>query len=233
MTSKVTFDCPSSPMQKKESISVMERYALPYYSSCILYTIVWAVYVHTNEPAYMLAIAFTLPMLGKFFPNDSYPVLNSIEHNKNIFQVFPLVANILFTWITMGIIFIDYPVKEYTTQQRIQLYSTLLLLVPASIDASHELIHRPQWPFKILGFINMSLFQFTVYPIEHLYLHHKYVGTDKDPITSPKNQNLYTYTIKAYFSAHKFVFSYNKLYFAICMLTNWLYLGLVFVCAFK
>lgn len=113
----------------------------------------------------MVALAFTLPMLGKFLANDSYPVLNSIEHNRNIFQVFPLVANIIFTWITIAIIFIDYPVKGYTTQQQIQLFSTLLLLVPGSIDASHELIHRPQWPFKVLGFVNMALFQFTVYPI--------------------------------------------------------------------
>lgn len=79
----------------------------------------------------------------------------------------------------------------------------------------------------------MALFQFTVYPIEHLYLHHKFVGTDKDPITSPKNQNFYIYTLKAYFSAHMFVFKFNKLYFAICMLTNWIYLGLLFAFAYQ
>ncbi len=79
----------------------------------------------------------------------------------------------------------------------------------------------------------MALFQFTVYPTEHLYLHHKYVGTDKDPITSPKNQTLYMYTIKAFFSAHKFVFNYNIKAFAVCMLTNWLYLGILFFHAFR
>lgn len=162
MTSKVTS---GSSVKKNESISLIERYALPYYSSCILSIIIWTVYFHANEPAYMVALAFTLPMLGKLFANDSYPVLNSIEHNRNIFQVFPLVANVLFTWITIAIIFIDYPVKGYTTQQQIQFFLTLLLLVPGSIDASHELIHRPQWPFKVLGFVNMALFQFTVYPI--------------------------------------------------------------------
>lgn len=150
-----------------------------------------------------------------------------------MFQVFPLIANILFTWVTLAKVFIDYPIKDYSRTQISQLVVTLLFTVPASIDASHELIHRPQWGFKILGFLNMALFQFTVYPIEHIYLHHKCVGTSKDPITSPKNQNFYTYTLKAFFSAHKFVFNYNIKYFAICLLTNWFYIGLLFFFAFK
>jgi len=63
----------------------------------------------------------------------------------------------------------------------------LAYLISPSIDASHELIHRPDFIFRAIGYVNMALFQFTVYPIEHLYLHHKYVGTSKDPITSPKD----------------------------------------------
>ena len=81
--------------------------------------------------------------------------------------------------------------------------------------------------------MNLAIFQFTVYPIQHLYLHHKQVGTDKDPITSPKNQNFYIYIIKAYFSAHKFVFNYSKLAFFVCMLTNWIYLLGLFYFAYR
>lgn len=147
--------------------------------------------------------------------------------------MFPLVANVLFTWITLAKLFIDYPIKGYSGTQITQLVVTLLFTLTASIDASHELIHRPQWGFKVLGFINMAVFQFTVYPIEHLYLHHKYVGTEKDPITSPKNQSLYMYTIKAFYSAHKFVFNYNIKYFAVCILTNLFYVGLLFFFSFR
>lgn len=73
----------------------------------------------------------------------------------------------------------------------------------------------------------MALFQFSVYPTEHVYLHHKYVGTVKDPITSPKGQDFYTYTLKAFVSAHKFVWSYSPKVFAACMAANWGYLGLL------
>ena len=128
----------------------------------------------------------------------------------------------------MAKVFIDYPFKDYTTYQCVQAYIALMFLLPGSIDAAHELIHRPQTGFRIIGFLNMAVMQFSVYPIEHIYLHHKYVGTKKDPITSPKNQNVYFYTIQAYFSAHKFVFNWSKKAFAVCMLANLTYLGLLF-----
>jgi alkane 1-monooxygenase len=193
------------------------------------YLIVWAVYLNTKEPAYTAAMVITIPQLGRLLPKDSYPVFNSSQHNKNIWQVFPLVVHVLFTWTTIAYLFVTYPFKDFTWIQCWQLYVTLLFIVPASIDAAHELIHRPQMGFKAVGFVNMALFQFSVYPYEHLYLHHKFVGTDKDPITSPKNQNFYVYTIRAFVHAHKFVFSKNKKMFALCMGTNWLYLGVMFV----
>jgi hypothetical protein len=59
------------------------------------------------------------------------------------------------------------------------------------------------------------------------------VGTDKDPITSPKNQTLYYFAVQAYFSAHKFVFNYSKKAFLVCMLANWVYLGGLFYHAFN
>jgi alkane 1-monooxygenase len=68
------------------------------------------------------------------------------------------------------------------------------------------------------------VFLFNVYPIEHIYLHHKYVGTDKDPITSKKNYSLFPYIVRAYFSAHKFVFNYSKSIFLGCISLNAAYL---------
>jgi len=48
--------------------------------------------------------------LGKFLPQDSYPVLHSKEHNRSIFQVFPLVAHSLLTWAAVVFVFTDYQV---------------------------------------------------------------------------------------------------------------------------
>ena len=74
----------------------------------------------------------------------------------------------------------------------------------------------------------MAVLQFSVYPIEHIYLHHKMVGSKGDPITSPKNKHFYQYTIQAMISAHKFVFGWSKKAFAVCMLSNLTYLVVLF-----
>lgn len=80
---------------------------------------------------------------------------------------------------------------------------------------------------KIVSNINLFFFQFTVYPIEHLYLHHKKVGTPEDPITPPKNENIYHYYINAIYSAYKFNYKYNKTIFAACVFATITYILLV------
>ncbi len=102
-----------------------------------------------------------------------------------------------------------------------------------SIDAAHELIHRPENHFKILGFLNMTVYLFNAYPIEHLYLHHKYVGSEKDPITSKKNRSYYTFVFNAYFSAYRFLFSYSKKIFVGCVSLTILYLSSIYFYTLK
>lgn len=77
----------------------------------------------------------------------------------------------------------------------------------------------------------MTIFLFTVYPIEHLYAHHKNVGTIKDPITSPKNFNLYSYTLRVVYTAHKFTYEYSKGIFFGCITLNVSYIGMLYLLA--
>lgn len=97
--------------------------------------------------------------------------------------------------------------------------------VVASIDASHELIHRNETFCRAIGVMNLWFHQFTAYPIEHLYLHHKKVGTTEDPITSPKNKTVYSYYVNAIASAYNFNYKHNKTYFTLCVLGTISYLG--------
>ena len=79
----------------------------------------------------------------------------------------------------------------------------------------------------MVSFFNLFFFHFTAYPIEHLYLHHKKVGTPEDPITSPKNQNIYHYYVNAISSAYKFNYKHNKTIFLACVLATLIHIGLV------
>lgn len=76
--------------------------------------------------------------------------------------------------------------------------------------------------------MNMSVFIFSVYPIEHVHSHHKLVGTAKDPITCRKNLNLYYYMLRVIYTAHKFTFQYSKLVFLGCMALNASYIGILY-----
>lgn len=122
---------------------------------------------------------------------------------------------------------------SFSAAEKVMVFLFLGLGSSPSIDASHQLIHRPENYFKILGYLNMTVYLFNAYPIEHLYLHHKYVGTDKDPITCKKNRTYYIYVINAYYSAYRCLFNYSRKLFLGCISLTLLYLSSIYFYTFK
>lgn len=71
---------------------------------------------------------------------------------------------------------------------------------------AHELTHRTWDPISMLTGRWLLAFSFdTVFAIEHVYGHHRYVSTTKDPATAPRGRNVYFHilasTIKGNLSA--------------------------------
>ncbi|HVL02041.1 MAG TPA: alkane 1-monooxygenase, partial [Dongiaceae bacterium] len=64
--------------------------------------------------------------------------------------------------------------------------------------AGHELTHRTSRPFDLwLGRITMAFNWGIAFPIEHVYGHHTYVGTAKDPATAARGDSVYAHLPKA------------------------------------
>ncbi|WP_320837077.1 alkane 1-monooxygenase [Zhongshania sp.] len=64
--------------------------------------------------------------------------------------------------------------------------------------AGHELTHRTWRPFDLwLGRFTMALNWGIAFPIEHVYGHHSYVGTAKDPATAARGDSVYQHLPKA------------------------------------
>lgn len=64
--------------------------------------------------------------------------------------------------------------------------------------AGHELTHRTSKPFDLwLGRITMAFNWGVAFPIEHVYGHHTYVGTIKDPATAARGDSVYQHLPKA------------------------------------
>ncbi|KAL4487156.1 hypothetical protein ABPG72_017875 [Tetrahymena utriculariae] len=73
------------------------------------------------------------------------------------------------------------------------LISSAGLTLGNTINISHELIHRLTTLEQAAGFLNFVRVMYCHYPIFHLLSHHKYVGTEKDPIVAKKDETLYQY----------------------------------------
>ncbi|MCG8670656.1 MAG: alkane 1-monooxygenase [Pseudomonadales bacterium] len=64
--------------------------------------------------------------------------------------------------------------------------------------AGHELTHRTSRPFDLwIGRITMAFNWGIAFPIEHVYGHHSYVGTKKDPATAARGDSVYQHLPKA------------------------------------
>jgi alkane 1-monooxygenase len=61
---------------------------------------------------------------------------------------------------------------------------------------AHELVHRTWDPISVAIGRALLAFSFdTVFAIEHVYGHHRYVATPEDPATAPRGRNVYAHIV--------------------------------------
>ena len=61
---------------------------------------------------------------------------------------------------------------------------------------AHELTHRTRDPWSmVIGRWLLAFSLDTVFAIEHVYGHHRYVATDVDPATAPRGRNVYHHIV--------------------------------------
>ena len=71
------------------------------------------------------------------------------------------------------------------------------------ITVAHELIHRlKKWEIG-LGVFILSQVSNSIFRIEHVFGHHRNVGTPKDPVSAPLNQNVYSFIPQAIIGSFK------------------------------
>ena len=71
--------------------------------------------------------------------------------------------------------------------------STGLTAGTIGITFAHELVHRPHKLELALGEILLAAASYTHFAIEHVYGHHRHVGTPHDPATARFGESLYTF----------------------------------------
>ena len=107
----------------------------------------------------------------------------------NYFGVNVLESRANITFLDMCILFI---------------YTTPLFIATMGTNVGHELTHRKKNKFDMfVGNWLLALSWDCTFAIEHVYGHHKNVGSKEDPATASRNENIYMFTLRSTFKAHK------------------------------
>ncbi len=67
----------------------------------------------------------------------------------------------------------------------------------SSIIVAHEMIHRKARSWQLLGKFLLFTAGNIYFFVDHLRVHHKWVGTDKDPATARRGESVYTFFIRS------------------------------------
>jgi alkane 1-monooxygenase len=65
------------------------------------------------------------------------------------------------------------------------------------IDAAHEMIHRPKPWQRAVGVALLSLVSYSHFRIEHVFGHHRWVATRRDPATGRLGETVYAFWLRS------------------------------------
>lgn len=130
-----------SEIRKKDgnadSIGFVEKYALQYYTSTLLYAIYAAFNFYFEKPFYFFAFIILLPFIGKLMPKDDGNTKNAKYHNRNIYHALPLATCVIANFATIIYLCLYFPYLKYTGFEAFMAIFSVGLLITPSIDASH------------------------------------------------------------------------------------------------
>ncbi|MFN8792606.1 MAG: alkane 1-monooxygenase [Bdellovibrionales bacterium] len=136
-----------------------------------------------------------IPVLELSFPNwkrqDRNLALSAWTNLWLYASPFYLSALLIFS----GVFFF-----EHSGWERLGIVLTTGSLLGAfGITYAHELVHRAEAWERALGVWNLMLVNFAHWGIEHVFGHHRTVGTPEDGATARKDQTLYHFWVQNYF----------------------------------
>ncbi len=149
-------------------------------------------YVYAN----IIFVFGILCVLEWFVPENKS---NSFQENSFVPDLI-LITHVLLQFIALSSLVYVIRFNKVAGWQIIgAAVSTGLHSGTSAIVVAHELIHRKNKFFRTLGKLLLFSAGNTYFYIEHLRVHHKWVGTDKDPATAKRNESLYRFFIRSMF----------------------------------
>ncbi|REJ83618.1 MAG: alkane 1-monooxygenase [Bacteroidetes bacterium] len=137
---------------------------------------------------------FILPVIEFFLPEDKS---NSSNENSFIpdfilvmhFLIQPVILLLLFWNIYSGSI---HGIQLFFAGLSVGIHSG-----SSSIIVAHEMIHRKSSIWQTMGKILLFSAGNIYFFVDHLRVHHKWVGTDKDPATARKGESVHSFFFRS------------------------------------
>lgn len=89
-------------------------------------------------------------------------------------------------------------------------FSLGMLTGTVGINYSHELMHQSDKRERLLADVLLSMVLYSHFRSEHLQVHHRYVGTPRDPVTARFGESFYKYFQRVFVGCYKSAFHAEK-----------------------
>ena len=184
-------------MIKSPSEVAQPTQALPFWVSLILlpmavFTAVhggWAVFLLPLFAWYFFAAADFA--VGKNLTNAD---LDTQEDQLFWYKLITLIWAPLQFVLLFGMIFFVVPADHLSSFEKIMIFVGVGVITGSvGINYSHELMHQKNKTERWMADVLLAMVLYSHFRSEHLVVHHRYVGTPRDPVTARYGESFYRY----------------------------------------
>lgn len=134
--------------------------------------------------------------LGQFSQQEAIEEYEFFHHDQRMAS-FKAVSGIFFVLFNFWILYYLYVTDLTILQMVLFTYSIIILNSNFAISLAHDLMHARKRTDRALSTILLLANGFYYLESDHLYIHHRYVGTKGDPASAYPNESLYHYLVRS------------------------------------
>ena len=169
---------------------------LPFWSSLLLFALGWFA-ILTGGYAFLIVVAFiwyVVPILDQLMSqakNNFDPDMdeNGLAQFILITKIWPLLQFIL---IFGGLWVLEQRDDAFAFQMG-AFFAIGMITGTVGINYSHELMHQKNNFERNLADVLLAMTLYSHFRSEHLLVHHRYVGTPRDPVTARFNEGFHNF----------------------------------------
>ncbi len=155
-------------------------------------------------PLIIIAIGYLNKLIGKYN-------LNELTRAYVFFHTDPRMAwfksfnGLFFIGFNIWVIYFFAQYEFSFWHYCVVVYCIILINSNFAIALAHDLMHSAIWADRLLAKVLLLQNGFFYLEADHIYIHHRYVGTPKDPATALLGEPVYLYFIRSVSARLKFI----------------------------